>query len=189
LEAAIVGYTGAIFPRDAQLMAKAFDQLHSMNPDTRLLLIGYCNVPVQELVREPSAVLRTGPLSFDQLVDHLAACDIGWLPLTNSGANRGRSPLKLNDFMAAGRPVVSTSVGDLGGFFQQYEVGLLAKDDPKVLADVILGLLEDPERIRAMGERARRLAENEFSWGRVADRLEAFYESCIEARPHRRSRG
>ena len=51
--ALIIGYVGAIFPRDAQLMACAFDRIRSAQPHARLLLIGYVNAQVEQLVAAP----------------------------------------------------------------------------------------------------------------------------------------
>ena len=53
------------------------------------------------------------------LVDYISACDIGWLTLCDSGANRGRFPMKTHDFMAAGVPLLVTDVGDLGEMVRQ----------------------------------------------------------------------
>jgi glycosyltransferase involved in cell wall biosynthesis len=57
-------------------------------------------------------IFRTGPLAYDQINPYLSACDVCWLPLCDSGANRGRFPFKLGDYMAVGKPVVATAVGD-----------------------------------------------------------------------------
>jgi glycosyltransferase involved in cell wall biosynthesis len=179
LEVAIVAYTGAIFDRDARLMAAAFDRLHAARPDTRLLLVGYCNVAVEDWVRTPEAVIRTGPVSFGTLVDCLAACDLGWLPLRDSGANRGRFPLKLNDFMAAGRAVVATDVGDLGALMRQEPIGRLVADEPAALAEGALDLLEDKEERERLARHARHVAESKLAWPLMAARLEGFLQDVV----------
>jgi glycosyltransferase involved in cell wall biosynthesis len=179
-DALVVGYTGSIFHRDAKLMARAFDLIHAAEPRARLLLIGYCNVAVERLVRSPEAVYRTGLLRYDELGHYLAACDLCWLPLCDSGANRGRWPLKLNDYMAVGRPTVATAVGDLTAFLEQHSIGLLARDEPQDLADKVLALLGDPRRREVIGRRARHLAETAFTWDHMTDQLEQFYHKVLE---------
>ncbi len=139
-DALIVGYVGAIFPRDAQLMACAFDRIRSAQPHARLLLIGYVNAPIEQLVAAPEAVLRTGPLDYAALNGYLAACDMCWLPYHDSGANRGRWPLKLNDYMAAGRATVATAVGDVEDVMRRYDIGVLARDTSDDLAHAVLDL-------------------------------------------------
>ncbi|MGQ9491463.1 MAG: glycosyltransferase family 4 protein [Anaerolineae bacterium] len=175
----VIGYVGAAFRKDAELMARAFDLIHVAEPRARLLLIGYFNQPIEQLVSSPEAIYKSGRLRYDELGLYLAACDVCWLPLCNSGANRGRWPLKLSDYMAVGRPVVATAVGDLPMFFQQYSIGLLARDDPRDLADKVLALFGDPRRREAMGREARYLAETVFTWDRLSGELEYFYYKTV----------
>jgi len=176
----VIGYIGAIFRRDAVLMAQAFDQIRQAEPKSQLLLAGYCNVAIEKLVAAPDAVRRTGHISYGEISRYLAACDICWLPLRDSGANRGRYPLKINDYMAVGRPVVATAVGDVTDLVRRGEFGLLATDQPENLARQVLTLLHDPARREMMGRRARQLAEAEFTWDQIGARLERFYEQVLE---------
>jgi glycosyltransferase involved in cell wall biosynthesis len=143
-------------------------------------MVGYCNIALEDLVQAPEAVIRSGPISYRTLTEYLAACDLGWLPLSDSGANRGRSPLKLNDFLAAGRAVVATDVGDLGSLMQQEAVGRLAPAKPEPLAQAVLDLLADDAERDHLAANARNLAERELAWSRMAGLLEAFYGQLRE---------
>jgi glycosyltransferase involved in cell wall biosynthesis len=179
LDRPLIGYIGAIFQRDAQLMACAFDLIKSALPRSMLAVIGYCNVDVAALVADPEAVIRTGFVSYEDMNRYLAACDLCWLPLRDTGANRGRWPGKLNDYMAAGRPVVATAVGDVATLLREHEIGLLAKDVPKDLAHQALKLLTDPERCAYLGRNARCVAEEVFDWALLSERLESFYDNVL----------
>ena len=172
----VVGYIGAIFQRDAVLMAQAFDALRQREPQARLLLAGYCNVAMEKLVTAPEAVIRTGKLDFAEINRYLAACDVCWLPLCDSGANRGRFPLKINDYMAIGRPVVATGVGDVLDLITRGEFGVISQAEPVDLAEKVSELVRDPERGAVLGRNGRALAEREFRWDQIADRLAAFYQ-------------
>ena len=174
-EVPIIAYTGAIFRRDAALMAAAFDEIQATLPAARLLLIGYFNVEIEQLVRNATAVIRTGPVNYGQLADFVAACDVGWLPLRDSGANRGRFPMKISDFIAAGRPLVVTDVGDMGDLVREKKIGRAVADRPGPLARATLELLTTSHLCREMGQRARHLAETEFAWPVITDRLESLY--------------
>jgi glycosyltransferase involved in cell wall biosynthesis len=177
--APIIGYAGAIFQRDARLMAAAFDQVRAARPDARLLVLGYTNVAIEALVAEPAAVLRSGPLSAAELRQGLRACDLGWAPLSDTGANRGRWPLKISSYMELGLPMVTTDIGDLGPFFARYPAGVAAPPVPQAIADTTLALLDDPARRDALGTSGRSLATGELSWARVTDGVERVYQKLL----------
>jgi glycosyltransferase involved in cell wall biosynthesis len=178
----MIGYVGAIFPRDAALMARAFDRVYEALPSARLLLAGYVNRPIASMVAAPRAVLSTGFVSYADLNRYLCACDLCWLPLCDSGANRGRWPMKLNDYMAAGRPTVATAVGDVTGVMEKYEIGLLAGGTARDLAQQALALISHPERCRQLGANARRVAEEVFPWRLMGKRLEGVYDRVLSSR-------
>jgi glycosyltransferase involved in cell wall biosynthesis len=175
----ILGYTGALFAEDAHLMAAAFDRIQAQQPGARLLLIGYTNIAVESLVATPANVLRTGAVRSCELADYVAACDIGWLPLADNRANRGRFPMKVHDFMAAGRPLVVSQVGDLGPFVRKWEIGLAAEAAGEALAEAVLDVLARPDELARLGRRARQVAEEQFAWPLVAARLDRFYQEII----------
>ncbi len=172
----ILGYTGTMFQEDGELMAAAFDEIHGRFPHTRLLLIGYGKIAVEDMVQERTAVLRTGPVTYQQLADYVAACDAGWLPLADNAANRGRFPMKVNDFLAAGRPLLVSDVGDLGDFVRQRAVGWAAKAEPSAMSELVCQQLAAAD-FDGVGRRARHIAETEFAWPVVAEKLANFYRS------------
>jgi glycosyltransferase involved in cell wall biosynthesis len=181
-DAPIVGYVGAIFSRDARLMARAFDRVRAVVPDARLLLIGYVNFAVEDVVEARDAVVRTGFVSYAEMNRYLAACDVCWLPFCDSGANRGRWPMKLNDYMCVGRPTVATAVGDVAHVMQEHEIGLLAQDTPHDLAHQVLELVQAPDLCARLGRNARRVAQDVFDWRFVTADLEMFYARTLSSR-------
>lgn len=175
----LVCYVGAIFDRDSWLLARAFDAIHAQRPDTRLLVVGYCNVAIEQRVQNPEAVVRTGPLNTATLRRYLRASDVGLIPLSNSGANIGRWPLKLHTYMEAGIPFVTTNIGDLGDFVARYQCGLAANPTPHDIARQTLHLLDNRSLAQHMGATGRQLAEGELNWSRVAEQVEAVYMRCV----------
>ena len=177
--APLIGYVGAIFERDAHLMAQAFDRVVACMPAARLLVLGYCNVAIEQLVAHPGGVIRTGPLDTSTLRRYLRACNVGWVPLCDTGANRGRWPLKLNTYMEAGLPFVTTRVGDLGAFVERYHAGTAAAPTSDDIAVHTLRLLRDPAHAAMLGAEGRRLSEGELSWARMADVAEGVYQQLL----------
>jgi glycosyltransferase involved in cell wall biosynthesis len=175
----VLGYTGAMFDDDALLMAAAFDQIQAAIPQARLLLIGYTNVALEEMVREKTAVWRTGPVNNQALADYVAACDVGWLPLADIPANQGRFPMKVHDFMAAGRPLLVSDLGDLGHFVSQRNIGCAARSEPEAQAQQLMAMYEQPAALFTWGVQARQTATDEFAWSVVTAKLDRFYQQLL----------
>lgn len=114
------------------------------------------------LLRHPN-VAWVGPKPFAQLPGYLGGVDVGLLPYTDSAFNRASFPLKILEYLAAGRAVVATDLPS---------VRWLATDlievagAPTAFADAV------DERLRApgKGDRARRRAfAARHTWDRRAE--------------------
>lgn len=175
----IIGYVGAAFTRDTELMVQAFEQTLQRIPTARLIHIGRTNYDLPASNR----VLKTGTVDDRTLNLYLAACNIGWLPLRDSNANRGRFPLKLSNMMAAGRPVVATAVGDVATFLERNPVGLLATDTPDSIAEQTVELHRHPKLAEAMGRAAYAVAiDPQNSWVQRVKDLEQLYHRVLETK-------
>jgi phosphatidyl-myo-inositol alpha-mannosyltransferase len=81
---------------------------------------------------------------------------------------------------AATTPVVAS---DIAGYREvaNADTGILVPPgDPDALGQALTSLLEDEPRRRELGERARRVAEEQYSWERIAARLVEIYGSLVE---------
>jgi glycosyltransferase involved in cell wall biosynthesis len=56
---------------------------------------------------------------------------------------------------------------------------LVTPADADAIAGAVLGLVDDEPRRRAMGEAARRTAEQRYSWPRIAGRLADIYAGLV----------
>ena len=96
-----------------------------------------------------------------------------------SGANLGRFPGKIFEYMAVGRPVVATDIEDVTTIISQGQIGLVAEDNPQALVCKLQRLVDDPVLRQEMGKRARRLAETEYRWEKRGKQLEALYQEIL----------
>lgn len=84
------------------------------HPDKTLLLVGPVNSPEPKangLDKLPNVVF-TGSRSLDQLPAYLQHMDCVLIPFLCNTLTRSIYPLKINEYLAAGKPVVSTSFSD-----------------------------------------------------------------------------
>ena len=83
--------------------------------------------------------------------------------------------------MAAGRPVVATSVGGIPEVVSHGQTGLLVPPgDAVALAGAIRSLLSDPDLARSLGASGRQLARERFSIDSVVRQHEDLYEVCFK---------
>jgi glycosyltransferase involved in cell wall biosynthesis len=73
-------------------------------------------------------------------------------------------------------PVVASSIPGYRAVMTPETGELVAPGDERELADSLVGLLEDEPRRAALGESARRIAIEHYSWDRIAERLDQIYE-------------
>ncbi len=96
--------------------------------------------------------------------------------------------LKVIEAMAAGRPVVATSIG-AEGIAAGDGAELCVADDPQSFADAVIELLDDPATALQIGSAARALANTRYSWDASADAMHAGVERWLgrpAARPPQR---
>ncbi|MEI8133756.1 MAG: glycosyltransferase family 4 protein [bacterium] len=95
-------------------------------------------------------------------------------PLRVGGGMR----LKLLDFFATGKAIVSTHIGAEGNLGIDGE-HLLLRDDPQSFVDAVIMLFEQPEIRRQLGASARELAESTYSWQSVAEKFSNVYREVL----------
>ena len=180
-----LGYVANYHP-DQQLLLGALARAARAHPSLRLLKTGppFSERLVRDLGLAP-CIHDLGFVEFARIPLVLGAADVLVLPLEDNPSNRARVPFKFTDYLAAGRPVVSCLVGDLRRWFApapgEPPIGLAGAATPDALGEAMARTL-DPAQAgarAAMGAAARALAEREFTWPALVDRLELFLAAWL----------
>lgn len=84
------------------------------------------------------------------------------------------------EYMAAGRPVVVTDVGGAREVVNDETGYLVPAGDYEAMAKHVTSLLQDPNRARRMGEKARNLVADRFSSARQLEQVESLYRKLLD---------
>lgn len=143
-------------------------RLRSLGVGVKVLLIGVSPPPEADMTPE---VIVTGAI--EHLPPYLMAADVGVVPLTAGGGTR----LKVLEYMAAGLPVVSTTLG-VEGYPFAADGELIIADDWDTFAARLAELASDAGRRDRIGRHNRKLAER-YDWLRIAERYERLYYELL----------
>ncbi len=153
----------------------------------RLSVIGADREDVLRYVADPELMRFIdvhGRVSGERLWSELHGADVLCAP-SLSGESFG---MVLTEAFAAGTPVIASEIAGYSDVVTDGVDGVLVPPaDPQRLAEELQRIHHEPERLRAMGEAARRSAQR-YAWPRVADQVTEVYGRAIEA-PQPVSRG
>ena len=186
----VAGFVGTFGPWHGVLtLANA---IASMDDDAqvRFLLIGAGRFrdEVEQLIRDAG---KERQVTFAGHVDHqkvpalLDACDILLSPHVplEDGSEFFGSPTKLFEYMAMGKGIVASRLGQIGDVLTDEESGLLIEPgNARQLAGAILRLSESRELRERLGIGARRAAVERHTWKQNAQRVIDQYEGLSQNR-------
>jgi glycosyltransferase involved in cell wall biosynthesis len=177
-DASLVCYTGHLFPsKGVYTLVESAGQL----PEARFVIVGGMPQDVQALHRFAASrhvanVQFVGHVPPTQVPLYQAAADVLVLPSSGREAISAHyaSPLKLFEYMAAGRPIVASGLPSIREVLTDgLDALLVAPDDPDALANGIRRILSSAELAASLGTAAQRKVMD-FTWQKRAQDILAF---------------
>ena len=105
-----LGFFGVI---DERFDSELLDQVATKRPDWNFIMIGpVVKIDPDKLPKHPN-IYYLGPKKYNELPDYLAGWDIALLLFARNESTRFISPTKTPEYLAAGKPVISTSITDV----------------------------------------------------------------------------
>ena len=165
IAAPIVGYVGVIDERlDLDLLGAVADA----RPEWSFVMAGpILKVEKSRLPRRPN-VHYVGPVPYAELPDLVRGFDVAMMPFALNEATRSISPTKTLEYLAAGRPVVSTPIADVVSLYGK--VVSIADDAATFAAHAETALAAPPE-VRAEQLRSADALVERSSWDAIAERM------------------
>ncbi len=182
-----IAFVGGFYPwHGLEVLVEAFAQVRRAVPTAYLVLVGDGEVrPVVEAwvtdLGLSAAVHLTGAVCHSQVPQILALADVAVAPWRSFPW--GLAPIKLFEYMAAGKAIVASRTAGVADFIQDGETGLLVEpNSPQAMAQALVQLLQDPERRARMAANARREAVDQHSWVQRSRVLADIYQSLLPQR-------
>jgi glycosyltransferase involved in cell wall biosynthesis len=181
----LVGFVGSFGPWHGVLALAEAIKLMPPDGRVRFLLVGSgaLREEVENTLREANALQRvifTGAVSHERVPSLLDACDVlasPHVPLADGSEFFG-SPTKLFEYMAMGKGIVASRLGQIGDVLAHEETALLVEPgNARELSEAISRLTKSRDLRERLGAAARREAVARHTWEHNARRvLDAYRE-------------
>ncbi len=173
-ERPVLGYTGTIH-RDRLNVAMVYQMASRMDRGS-VVLIGpnHLNARERQMLESTGRVAIAGVVPYQQLPHYMRAFDVCIVPHCVTPFTESLNPIKLWEYLASGKPIVSTPVA---GFRDYPEHVRIAADAEAFLAAAYGAVSENGT---CAAERRRLAADH--SWATRVDQVEAVMQAALESR-------
>lgn len=170
----VIGYYGAIAEWfDVELV----DQLARRFPDCEFLLIGDDSVGAGRILRQRGNVRMPGEQPYAELPRWLAEFDVCLIPFRVNELTLATNPVKVYEYLSAGKPVVASDLPELRQFGDLVE----RATGVEAFVDSVQRALDEAARPVAEGLAGRRMAfAREQTWQHRADRFLAAADDATD---------
>src|SRR4051812_39438823 len=177
-----IGFYGVI---DERLDLELVGEIARLREDWQQIIIGPVVKISQSVLPRRHNIHYLGMKTYEELPAYLAGWDVAMLPFARNEATRYISPTKTPEYLAAGRPVVSTSIADVVKPYGQLGLANIADDARSFVAAVEAYLGSDD---RAWARRVDAFLAD-LSWDRTWAAMQDLVVEAVQrgARPDHRA--
>ncbi len=186
-DAPVISFVGGFQPwHGLDNLVESFATVVKQVPAAKLMLVG--DGPIRAELEQKIAecgvaesTIITGLLPQERVPELLSIADIAVIPYPKLSQELWFSPLKLYEYMAAGKAIVASSAGQIAEVLVNGRNGLLVESgNIPEFTQAVLSLLKNPEKRQELGETARQQAMAHHSWEQYIRQLEMIYKKAIE---------
>jgi len=168
-----IGFCGVIDERtDIELLAR----IAEMRPDWQFVMLGpVVKIDEADLPR-PENIHYLGAKNYKDLPAYIGGWDVAMMPFALNDSTRFISPTKTPEYLAAGRPVVSTPIHDVVTPYGEKGLVYIAATADEFVAAIEKAMSEDSER------RGAKAAEflSTMSWDKTQGTMAELIDKVIQ---------
>jgi glycosyltransferase involved in cell wall biosynthesis len=178
-----IGFYGVI---DERLETGLVAALADLRPHWHWILVGpVCKIDPAHLPKRPN-LHYLGRKDYSDLPRYLAGWDAAMMPFAHNDSTRFISPTKTPEFLAAGKPVVSTSIRDVVDPYGKQGLVHIA-DGPEAFASACEMALAQRSDRAWLAKADRFLSKH--SWDRTWEEMDGLMATTLGGRAHAKGRG
>jgi UDP-galactopyranose mutase len=160
-----LGFFGVI---DERMDLTLLEEVAAARPDWHLVMLGpVVKIDPGSLPRRPN-IHYLGSKPYAELPHYIAGWDVALLPFARNDATRFISPTKTPEYMAAGKPVVSTSIRDVVRPYGRRGLVRIADDAPAFVRACTAAMAEDAVRRITRADAFLRQTSWDGTWSRIS---------------------
>ena len=175
----VVGFLGAVKPwHGVEELLGLFEQFHADSESLKLAIVGNNKHLSDYWKKDPGGVITagsvvaTGPVDFETVPQYLSEMDILVAPYPRL-SDFYFSPLKVYEYMASGKPIIASAIGQIKEILTDNVSALLiTPGNTEELRQAILRLKDDRALRERLGKTARHLAFENHTWHNRLDQLD-----------------
>ncbi|NUM47491.1 MAG: glycosyltransferase family 4 protein [Anaerolineales bacterium] len=182
----VISFVGGFQPwHGLEILVESFAMCLQEVPNIKLLLVGdgRAREDVEKAIRKfgvSEHVIITGFVPQQQVPNYLSLADMAVMPYPELPKELWFSPLKMYEYMSAGKAIVASRAGQIAEVIQHGENGVLVEPgDKDDLARTMIRLLKNPEERHRLGATARQQAVAHHSWDQYIRKLENIYSDAL----------
>ena len=177
----IIGYIGSLetvgIEKGIHTLINAFANLLDKYDDIILLIVGGPNDLVEEYKKEAASVgvsndkiIFLGHVSYKKIPMFLRAIDIAVIPLPNNQFGQTTSPIKLFEYMAAGKTILASDLPSLRKYLEEQSAEFFEPSNPNDLAAHLKKLIDSPDLAKMLATNAFNNSTG-YTWKSRANRI------------------
>lgn len=158
-------------------------KLKDKERNIKLLIVGEGDIyndlqEIKDKYKLKDKIILTGKQPYKKIPEFIAASDICLLPAQNIEIMRNIVPIKIYEYMAGCKPVISTK---LQGIIKEFgnDNGVIYVDKPEDVLKKAIELIEN-EDIEEEGRKARKFVEK-YGWDNIIDKFEKILEEVVRS--------
>lgn len=182
----VLGFIGSFFKFEGlTVLIQSFAKVCERNRNVKLLLVGDGEdfLEIKQLIETlglQQAVILTGMLPHDVSIKHYSLVDIFVYPRIRNRLTDSTTPLKPLEAMSMGKTVIASDVGGLRELIKNQENGILfSSEDIEDLADKLLALIKNKDKMYELGQNARNDMIQNRDWSKVISKYRIIYSSDL----------